>query len=466
MDESSGSPLLQARLFDSSGATAATRFPLSTRDVFGLPAVVGVGGSFAVAWKDLSTNDLLFDRYDAGGLSLLGGEVTVSPSASHRGVGMDFSGEAFGLVWFDGNQMTFRRVAPGGTLLGSPRAVPGTGVGPAPRVRWVGSGWALVWRKNADGHLYYALLDADGDVLVPPIQVSFTASRPNQHRLLWTGEHLGLVWQENRGLDPPGSQIFFTVLGLDGFKAFPELAVARGSANPDLYWAGDRFRIVYRSGSTLDGLRELEVFPDGTLVPGSRLLSNHQGAVAVASNGATAAVLYSHFDMAFETTACLGDATGPVAPTLSSSFDGTAVQLTWTPASDPESGIVSYLVYRDGAILAELRPTTLAFADGGFTPGTTHGYEVRSVNGAFLETPSAPSSIAPCALEQVVANQVVSGAAVFEACQTLTAGPALTVTATGELTLRAGLRVVLTDGFVVQPGGSLVVQVDPALDPQ
>jgi hypothetical protein len=186
----------------------------------------------------------------------------------------------------------------------------------------------------------------------------------------------------------------------------------------------------------------------------------------VAHNGATAAVLYAHDEMFFETTACLEDATAPTALVLSTSFDGSAVQVAWTAADDPESGILTYLVYRDGSILAELSGTTLAFADGGFTPGTTHGYEVRSVNGAFLETPSAPSSIAPCALEQVVANQVVSGAAVFEACQTLTAGPALTVTATGELTLRAGLRVVLTDGFVVQPGGSLVVQVDPALDPQ
>jgi uncharacterized repeat protein (TIGR01451 family) len=466
-DTSSGSPLLQAELFDGAGASVATRFPLSVRDIAAPPAVAALGDSFAVAWKDAATNDLLFDRYDAAGESLLGGEVTVTPTASHRGVGMAFSGEAFGLAWYDGNQRTFRRVAPDGTLLGSPAAVPGTGVGPAPQVQWVGSGWALVWRNNADRHLYYTLVDDEGAVLVPAVQVTFTSSSPNNHRLLWTGQHLGLAWQEIRDSDPPGSQVFFTVLGLDGFKAFPEVAVADGFGNPDLYWAGDRFRVVYRTNQPGGGgLREVGILPDGTLVPGSRLLSNHQGPNAVAHNGATAAVLYAHDEMFFETTACLEDATAPTALVLSTSFDGSAVQVAWTAADDPESGILTYLVYRDGSILAELSGTTLAFADGGFTPGTTHGYEVRSVNGAFLETPSAPSSIAPCALEQVVANQVVSGAAVFEACQTLTAGPALTVTATGELTLRAGLRVVLTDGFVVQPGGSLVVQVDPALDPQ
>jgi uncharacterized repeat protein (TIGR01451 family) len=328
----------------------------------------------------------------------------------------------------------------------------------------------------------------------------------------------------------------------------------------------------------------------------------------VAHNGATTAVLYAHDGMFFETTACLEDATAPIAPVLSTAFDGTAVELSWSAADDPESGILTYLVYRDGSILAELLGTTLAFADGGFTPGATHDYEVRAMNGAYLETASTPASIMPafvadlamtksaaeewanpggtvtyslrvddtgphrlpgavvtdvldpgafdvagaswtcapdagagpwaacpaagdgddlaagvpvdlgagdaviftvqapllpgvsgsvdntatlatppgcsdpdpsddadaatvaitlCAQDPnpTVANQVVSGAAMFEACQTLTAGPALTVTATGELTLRAGHRVVFTDGFSVEPGGQLVVEIDPALDP-
>lgn len=518
---------------------------------------------------------------------------------------MDFSGEAFGLAWFDGNQMTFRRVAADGTLLGAPRAVPGTGIGPAPQVRWVGAGWALMWRKNADNHLYYALLDADGDLLVPPIQVTFTSSRPNNHRLLWTGEHLGLVWQENRGVDPPG-QIYFTVLGLDGFKAFPEVVID-GRRNPDLYWAGDRFRVVY--GADLPGgLREVEVLPDGTILPGSRLTSNHQGAVAVAGNGATAGLLYAHGEMFFQTTECLEDSSPPTAPVLTTAFDGSAVQLAWSPAADPESGILTYFVYRDGSILAELPGTALSFADGGFTPGAAHTYEVGASNGAYLETLSGASGITPsfeadlavtvssgqdwagpgdtvvytlavsnagphrmigaivsdtldpssfaaaaaswtCAVDggaspwaacpaagdgselaagvsvdlgagdsltftvqapllpgvtgevvneatvatppgcsdpdpgddsgattvfvtlcggdpsPVVASQTVTGTLVVEACHTITAGPALTVGGTGELTLRAGRSVVFTDGFQVASGGRLTVEIDPSLDP-
>ncbi|HEX6200957.1 MAG TPA: DUF11 domain-containing protein, partial [Thermoanaerobaculia bacterium] len=605
-DTSSGNPLLQAELFDGAGASVATRFPLSVRDIAAPPAVAALGDSFAVAWKDASTNDLLFDRYDATGVSLLGGEVTVTTTASHRGVGMDFSGEAFGLSWYDGNQRTFRRVAPDGTLLGSPVAVPGTGVGPAPQVRWVGSGWALVWRDNADNHLYYARLDADGDLLQGPIQVTFTSSRPNNHRLLWTGEHLGLAWQEAR--DPAGNQIFFTVLGLDGFKAFPEVGVADGFGNPDLYWLGDRFRVVYRSNELPGGLREVEVLPDGTLVPGSRLLANHQGPLAVAGNGITTGVLYAHAEMFFETTACLEDATAPTAPVLSTAFDGTAVELSWSAAGDPESGILSYLVYRDGSILAELPGAALSFADGGFTPGAAHTYEVGAANGAYLETLSGASGITPsfeadlavtvssgqdwaspggtvtyslmvenagphrmigaivtdaldpssfdvaaaswtCAVDggsspwaacpaagdgselaagvsvdlgvgdsltftvqapllpgvtgdvlnaatvatppgcsdpdpgddsgaatvfvtlcggdpsPVVASQTVTGPLVVEACHTITAGPALTVGGTGELTLRAGRNVVFADGFQVAPGGLLTVEIDPSLDP-
>ncbi len=85
------------------------------------------------------------------------------------------------------------------------------------------------------------------------------------------------------------------------------------------------------------------------------------------------------------------DSTPPTAPTAldTTAVTDTQVDLTWGPASDPESGIASYNVYRDGALVGSSTSTT--FSDTGLTPFTTYSYEVSAVNGSGLEGPrSAP----------------------------------------------------------------------------
>ncbi|HEX7077594.1 MAG TPA: LamG-like jellyroll fold domain-containing protein [Candidatus Eisenbacteria bacterium] len=74
----------------------------------------------------------------------------------------------------------------------------------------------------------------------------------------------------------------------------------------------------------------------------------------------------------------------PVSPTR--------IDLSWTAASDPESGVASYRVTRDGT-LAGTSGTT-AFSDStGLQPSTTYSYTVTAVNGAGLQgAPSAPVS--------------------------------------------------------------------------
>ena len=49
--------------------------------------------------------------------------------------------------------------------------------------------------------------------------------------------------------------------------------------------------------------------------------------------------------------------------------------------------------------------------------------------------------------------------------ETLRTGPSFVVTATGLATLRAGATVVLANEFSVAEGGSLTVEIDPALLP-
>lgn len=64
-------------------------------------------------------------------------------------------------------------------------------------------------------------------------------------------------------------------------------------------------------------------------------------------------------------------------------------------------------------------------------------------------------------LNLFINNQILSTTQTFEACDTITAGPAVTITSTGNITFQAGKGVVLKNDFSVVSGGSLHVVIDP-----
>jgi chitodextrinase len=66
------------------------------------------------------------------------------------------------------------------------------------------------------------------------------------------------------------------------------------------------------------------------------------------------------------------------------------IDLSWTAASDPESGVASYKVYRNGTVVAT--PTGTSFSDTGLAGSTSYTYQVSAVNGAGLEGPKSASA--------------------------------------------------------------------------
>ncbi len=59
----------------------------------------------------------------------------------------------------------------------------------------------------------------------------------------------------------------------------------------------------------------------------------------------------------------------------------------------------------------------------------------------------------PCQAERVLSPMEVDTQALFETCQTLIAGSGFRVTGPdGDVTFRAGQRIILTDGFSVASG--------------
>jgi fibronectin type 3 domain-containing protein len=103
------------------------------------------------------------------------------------------------------------------------------------------------------------------------------------------------------------------------------------------------------------------------------------------------------------------DASPPTVPTAltATAVSASRVTLAWQPASDPETGVAGYVVYRDDVEVG--RPTATAFSDTGLVAVTAYSYEVSALNGDGLEgsrsTPATTTTLdgtpptAPPALE-------------------------------------------------------------------
>ena len=89
------------------------------------------------------------------------------------------------------------------------------------------------------------------------------------------------------------------------------------------------------------------------------------------------------------------DTTSPTTPANlnSTAVTKSQVNFTWDAASDPESGISHYAVYRDGLRIGT--SDTTAFSDMGLTETTTYTCVVSAVNGDGLEGKKSASFIAP-----------------------------------------------------------------------
>ncbi len=394
-DRTSGTNLIQAKIWDGSGAASATLSPLTLRPTRGGLAVTAVGAELAVAWRDFATSDLWFARYDATGSPVVA-ETSVSTIGTSTSLAMDFSGEVYGLLWPRGGGFNFRRVAPDGTPVGADLLIPVGSVGGS-QMRWTGGGWAVVWR-NPDNSLHYTFLAPDGS----PVVLDALLTTPTQadmavaFHLIWTGADLGLAWAELRNLDPPLDDIYFVRLNLDGSfaqSAVTAVSTAQRDLYPLLYWTpgNGHFHLVHAAGGIV-GTREIELQPNGAVLPGERYWTN-QSIGQLAWNGVTLGyVVGADGYRYFETGACVTtDVTAPPCPALEVASFGTLVRLDWDPVSDPDSGIFRYDVYRDGLPLARTLPSTTQFDDAGYGIGVTHLYQVRALNAAWNESDACPA---------------------------------------------------------------------------
>jgi chitodextrinase len=69
---------------------------------------------------------------------------------------------------------------------------------------------------------------------------------------------------------------------------------------------------------------------------------------------------------------------------------GTAVDLSWNPSTDAESGVARYRIFRDGEFLASA--SAASYSDLTCIPGATYEYRVSAVNGAGTESGRSASA--------------------------------------------------------------------------
>jgi len=79
------------------------------------------------------------------------------------------------------------------------------------------------------------------------------------------------------------------------------------------------------------------------------------------------------------------DTTAPTAPVLNSAttISATRIDLAWSPAVDPHSGVSQYRIYRNGVFLGQTAGTS--FSDNTAMVGQIYSYSVAAVNGVAIE---------------------------------------------------------------------------------
>ena len=132
------------------------------------------------------------------------------------------------------------------------------------------------------------------------------------------------------------------------------------------------------------------------------------------------------------------------------------VTMTATAASQPPADDQFELIHlTESSSSARDASTTSVPLRLEFHPDTATGLVDTDLTSATCKAP----------FELDLTTFTVTSTVVCEAGTTLTAGNGLTVSPTGDLSLRAGQRVRFVTNFSVESGGALATEVDPSLEP-
>lgn len=399
-----GSNHLAMRLHAADGSVIANELPFAATGSSNRPGLAAVGASFAVAWR--APGSLLRFTRRAADNTVLVAETTIATGVGNGPLELGWDGERYMIVYAQGSAFRFLRVDAAGAPIGTPQNLGFFGtVNPSGLVRleWLGDGWALAWRDGVDNGLVYARIAADGSVLQQP--VVFAPPVPpfgaGDLSIAYDGSELGVLWNGFVGADPPFNELHFTVVARDGTPVFAPAILLPGGAGatpPQLHVMPGGFRVVHISDGEnfTGGLQELQLqrTPGGVDVTASRYLAHRaSGNFATVHDGQSLALAWrvpSVHDIWIENDVCLADPSPPPCPAPALAAANHAVRIAWPAVADPQSGILAYLVRRDGKLIAELPADATQYDDSGHDTDVVHDYRVEAMNRAFQPSQACP----------------------------------------------------------------------------
>jgi spore coat protein CotH len=193
---------------------------------------------------------------------------------------------------------------------------------------------------------------------------------------------------------PAGGRVL--VVGIDpaAFRTahnIPAGVAIFGPYTGDLNDAGDDLRLLAPDTADAARLLLIDRVAYGNSLPWPRLADGRGSALIRTANSAygndAGSWLASNIGGTPGAVNRTIDTTPPTAPTALTATVASATQidLAWTAATDAESGVVRYRIFRNGAVVGT--STTTSFADQDAVAGQTYIYEVAAINGDSLLGP-------------------------------------------------------------------------------
>ncbi len=227
----------------------------------GVPGFHWNGYEYGLVWihPPVSSDDGVFlARLDPTGETLDDGrQLSAETYNSNR---TTWNGEGYGWVYQRPSEVTghseifFQRVASDGALIGPEKMITDHSSFGAETFAFEpeivatepGQGYGIAWNDDRTGvrQAWFALLDADGEVLTPPgeVQVSFALKhiRPEKS-LVWNGLEFMLSWVSQ----DQGSAVMATRISGAGEVLETELLVPGGNSLPRLAWNGQSYGMAF-----------------------------------------------------------------------------------------------------------------------------------------------------------------------------------------------------------------------------
>ena len=268
---------------------------------------------------------------------------------------------------------------------------------------------------------------------VPAGTVSVTIQGVVAGVIEWSGQATGIQVQNGQTTD--AGTILMSYYGTD--KTAPEVSSVNpadqksGVASSSLVSANfsepisvptvNSSNFTVRCGSTV--VTGTFAFPNSQwaqFTPGSALpaLTNCSATITSGVQDLASNPLAAVYSWSF-TTAAGPDITPPTTPGVlqATATSYSQINLSWQASTDPDDSVAGYKIYRNGAHLIQVSPTS--YSDTGLSPSTQYCYAVSAVDTSNNESPKSTQSCAttqplpvPSAPTNVSATEITSGATI------------------------------------------------------